>query len=695
MTDACDRVCLRLLLGCGLLLASSPLLSAAQQGAGTQQPPVATATAPASGQGSGQGSGQAAAGTGKSPVQSGATDAAKGKSSADEAKTAKDGAEKKPANPDGIAPGVPQEDHQLRNERKAAKLYLQGVKLLASHRSEAAMTVLQRAAELDRTSVPYQRAAALARESLITQLDDDANRAAARGDKSLAAELLQRAYHLDPENDLTVRNIRLLTGKAAVSLGTDEENEKAEIAANAPELKPSGSLRNFHLNMPAPELIRQVFAAYGITAEIHSSVEPKMARLELDHADFTQAAHALGLVTNTFYVPLDGYRVLVARETKENHLDLDRQQMETVYMPGLTAKELTDVSNLAHNVFGMKQAIAQPSAETVTVRAPMQTLQAFNTTVQQLEDGRNQIDLDVKIIELAHVSMRETGATFLQQTGVYNAYSEVQSILSQNQAAVQQILSSGIISNANSLANQIAIVAILAASGALTGTPFNQGFIPFGKGLTQSLITPGAATLTLSLNSSDTRTLNDVHLRLGDDEEGTIKDGERYPIETASYSSATLSPALSAAATQAGYGALAQQQNVPQIQYEDLGLTLRARPRQMRSGDVAMTLSLKIEALQGASLNGIPVLDNRQFDGVLTLRAGETAVLFSDLSRQETRALNGLPGLGDIPGMQDINDIQVSQNTARLIVLVTPTVARSTQPKGHGPMLTVDKNSMQ
>uniref|UniRef100_E6QIM0 Type II/III secretion system secretin-like domain-containing protein n=1 Tax=mine drainage metagenome TaxID=410659 RepID=E6QIM0_9ZZZZ len=167
-------------------------------------------------------------------------------------------------------------------------------------------------------------------------------------------------------------------------------------------------------------------------------------------------------------------------------------------------------------------------------------------------------------------------------------------------------------------------------------------------------------------------------------------DGERYPIETASYSSATLSPAISAAATAAGYGALAQSQNIPQIQYENLGLTLKARPKVMRSEDVALTLDLKIEALAGPSLNGIPILTSRQFTGVLTMRAGETAVLFSDLSSQETRALNGMPGISDIPGLQDITDIQLSQNVARLIVLVTPSIARETQPKGHSPMLMVD-----
>ena len=598
-------------------------------------------------------------------------------------------------NPDGIEPGQPQSEHVLRDERKAAKLYLEGVKLLAAHRSEAAMTVLERAVDLNPLSMTYRRAAGLARESLVAQLDEDANRAAAHGDTAMAADLLHRALRLDPANDLTALAIAQLGAGTETATDVSPQDAGEAISDETIELHPSIARHSFHMRMSAPELIRQVFAAYGLTAEVHNSVTSRMARLAIDDASFAQAAAALGLVTDTFFVPLDTYRVLVAQDTKENHLNLDRQQMETVYMPEMTAKELTDVSNMAHNVFGMKEAIAQPGAETVTVRAPAGTLGAFNHTVKQLEDGRNQLDLNVKIIELQHQSVRETGSTFLQQTGVYNAYSEIQSILAANQSAVQQILSSGIIPNTSTLANQIAIIAVLAASGGLSGTPFNNGFIPFGKGLTQSLVTPGPATLTLSLNSSDSRTLNDVHLKLGDDEQSTIKDGEKYPIETASYSSATLSPAISAAATAAGYGALTQQQNVPQVEYEDLGLTLQARSRVMRSGDVALTLTLKIEALSGASLNGIPVLNSRQFDGVATLRAGETELLFSDLTREEASAINGLPGISDIPGMQDINDTLVTQNVARLIVVITPTVTRGTQPSGTGPLLVVEKNSIQ
>jgi hypothetical protein len=262
-------------------------------------------------------------------------------------------------------------------------------------------------------------------------------------------------------------------------------------------------------------------------------------------------------------------------------------------------------------------------------------------------------------------------------------------VLSQNQSLVQQIISSGLVPNASTLANQIEILAILVASGQLTGTPFNQGFLPFGGGLTQSILSPGPAKLTMSLNSSDTRTLDDIHLQLADQEEGTFKIGERYPIETSSYSSVAL-PAIAGISSAL---ASAASQTVPQIEYQDIGLTFKATPKVLRSNDVALTVDLKITALGGTALNDIPILNNQQISGVLTLKAGETAVLLSDLSRTESRALSGLPGVSDIPGLQDISDITKDQNVARLLILVTPTVLRNIQQAGHGPMMMVDRGT--
>ena len=586
-----------------------------------------------------------------------------------------------------VASGEPVRMDSLRNQRKASKLYLQGVRLLEESQAEAGWGLLKEAAEAEPGNVIYSRAAESARQGMVTQLVQQATQLSSRGESAEAEKTLRHALAIDPQNESALQHLGQFADLAASTTvgktSSTAESALSRIASGPIVLEPERGKHSFHLKANQRELVEQVFQAYGIDASVHESVQGKVARMDADDATFPEAMRLLGLVTRTFYEPMDPHRVVVATDTRENRQQFQRLQLETVYLPGLTATELTDVTNLARNVFDAQQAVAEPTSGTLTLRAPTRTLRAFNQTVTQLIEGKSQVDLNVKIIELTHIASKETGTTFLQKAGVFNAYSEVTSLINQNQALVQQVIATGLVPNADTFTNQIEILYILVASGQLTGTPFNQGFALFGHGLTSTVISPGPAMLTMSLNSSDARQLDDVHLRLGDQEPATIKNGERYPIEQSSFSSM----ALTALA-----GAGLSNQTVPQVQYEDLGLTLKATPRVMRSNDVALTLDLKIEALGGTSLNDIPILDSRQISGVITLKDGETAAMISDLNRQESRAMNGLPGISDIPGLQDIGDVARNRNVSKLLILVTPTIVRDMQQLAHGPMLMLDKS---
>ena len=77
-------------------------------------------------------------------------------------------------------------------------------------------------------------------------------------------------------------------------------------------------------------------------------------------------------------------------------------------------------------------------------------------------------------------------------------------------------------------------------------------------------------------------------MHLADGEEGTIKSGSRYPITTAQYSNLGTSginiPGLTSAGTSGSLSSLLSQlnqgaQTIPQIQYQDLGLTFKGRRR--------------------------------------------------------------------------------------------------------------------
>jgi type II secretory pathway component GspD/PulD (secretin) len=131
--------------------------------------------------------------------------------------------------------------------------------------------------------------------------------------------------------------------------------------------------------------------------------------------------------------------------------------------------------------------------------------------------------------------------------------------------------------------------------------------------------------------------------------------------------------------------------NIPQIEYQDLGMTLKTTANVMRNADVALTIDLKINALSGTFINSNPVLNNRSYSGVITLKQGEGVVLISDLSKQESSAISGVPGLSEIPGLNDTTGKNTQKSVATLLILITPHVIRGTQAAGHSPRMWVDR----
>ena len=131
---------------------------------------------------------------------------------------------------------------------------------------------------------------------------------------------------------------------------------------------------------------------------------------------------------------------------------------------------------------------------------------------------------------------------------------------------------------------------------------------------------------------------------------------------------------------------------IPQIQYEDLGLTLKAVPTVQRSGRISMKLDLKIEALAGSAINNIPILASRQYVSEVTVADGESAMLLSSLSRSESAAVSGLPGLGELPGFQTATaDKTTETDSSELILLITPHIVHRRPNIISGPRISFNQ----
>jgi type II secretory pathway component GspD/PulD (secretin) len=101
---------------------------------------------------------------------------------------------------------------------------------------------------------------------------------------------------------------------------------------------------------------------------------------------------------------------------------------------------------------------------------------------------------------------------------------------------------------------------------------------------------------------------------------------------------------------------------------------------------------MKISALAGSQINGVPVLANRAWSGVVTVGQNQAVVVASQMDRQESTAVSGTPGLSEVPGLNDITSKDAQKNYATLLIMLTPHVVRSPRHSDHTPMMHVDPN---
>ena len=567
-----------------------------------------------------------------------------------------------------------------------------GAHAIDDRNTRAAYEAFSKAAALDPTNTDYKNAAAVAKAHFVTDLIQQAEKARILGKADVVHARLAEALELDPTNPIVAQHITDVASADTEPLKTDELT--ASIA-EAIRLEPTPGRHSFHIRADGQSLLRQVLSAYGISPSFDSSVTSRPVRFDVDNVDFHQAAQLLRLETDSFFVPLDPHRVLVAKDTRANRATYERLLMETIYMPGLSETEFTDINNLTRNILELAQVSPEIGQNSLTVRGPETKLALLNRTLKGLLDGRSQVLLDVRIYEIQRTRTTNVGVQVPQQFNAFNLNSAINQALNGNQQLIQQIISSGL-ANANDLE---AIAAILLASGQLSSSILSQPFAVFGGGLTAPGVTLGRPTLDLALNSSESRPIDQLQLRVQDQEAGTVLAGMHYPIIQSSYSNLTGTgvniPGLNGAGLNSQLAALGlnssavNQQAIPQVQYQDLGLQMKATPYIHRDQSVTLKLDLKIDALAGSSLNDIPVLTNRQFTANLDLKDGEAALVTSNLSSQEARAVSGLPGLSEIPGLQSTTNKNVQKTNDELVVLITPHVVRSPHRNGASQVMLV------
>jgi len=555
-----------------------------------------------------------------------------------------------------------------RDAAEAKRQFQAGVKLKAKGHLDAAFDKFSSASELDPRNVNYVTAREFARQELAMQALKHGNQAMLEHNEVVAMADFRRALEYDPTNDYALQRLR-------DSMPEPEQPPQtvSVVEQSLPiELQPTAKHQDFHFRGDSKALLTEVARAYGISAQFDDSVKQQHVHFDIQDVNFATAMRAANDVTKTFWVPLSARQVFLLSDTVENHRNFDRMGLRTFYLPELSEQQLTEMNTSLRVLLNLRFIAMDKAQSKISIRAELPVLDAADHLIRSLTTGRPEVLLDLRVYAVSTSLARALGTALPTQFTMFNISPTLLAGLGASaQNLVNQLISSGGINQANSSA----ISALLAqlqnsSAGSLLTTPF----VTFGGGKTLFGVNTGNAgvTPTFSLNDSYIKNLEHVTLRAAHNDPAVLKIGERYPIVNATFAPIYNSSAISSVIGNQTYIA-----PFPSFNFEDLGLNLKVTPLIRSNEDVSMKLELQIRSLGATTNNGIPIINNREYTGNISVKNGESSVITGMIDMNDTRSINGYPFLGRVPGLNyaaTVHDKNVTQD--ELLVVITPHILR-------------------
>jgi type II secretory pathway component GspD/PulD (secretin) len=369
------------------------------------------------------------------------------------------------------------------------------------------------------------------------------------------------------------------------------------------------------------------------------------------------------------WAALDAHQLLLLADNPENHRQYDRMSLRTFVLPPTsTPQQSTELVNAIRQIFDLKNVSSEQTANSVVARGPRRSLEACARMLEQLNNPKPQVMIDVQVFQISHMLTRNIGVHIPYTFNLYNIPAVALAGLGgQNiQDLINQLIASGGINQAGSTS----LAGLLSQLTGQQSSIFSQPLATFGGGLTFMGLSLDKFAAQLSVNESWVRSLDDVSLRAGQGTDATLRLGQRYPILNASYAPIYNSPQISQVLGNQSYIP-----PIPSVSYEDLGLNLKTTPTIHGNGTVTLKLELQVRSLTGQAENGVPVISNREYKASINLKDGEQAFVAGQISNTDVRSMSGLPGLGFIPGLNMVMTNNTRQEDHdELMISITPHV---------------------
>jgi len=397
-----------------------------------------------------------------------------------------------------------------------------------------------------------------------------------------------------------------------------------------PVVKASAALRNFDLDADEKVVLSQVAAAYGVRAVWDRDLQTKpRISFHLAQADFHTALEALTAATDTFVFPVNAHLIFFANDTEMKRAELEPTIALTVPLPNaLGQKDLTEAANAVRGVLGLRSVGYDSASRVVVIRDRASRARLARCLLEALLLPKSQVSIEVELMTF------DTDRSYHYGVALPTSYPIIEHV---QFGGFQSILS----------------MAAMAGS-----------YLTFGGGSSVFGIGGINATLFATYSKSVASKLFDATVVASDGQQATLHVGDKYPIPQSIYSG-----------FQQSAGSIYNP--IGQVTYQDLGLLLKMKPHVSGSGDVSLEVEAQDDALGTQTIDTVPEVAERIFKGNITLREGEWAIIAGLDANTNTNNRSGLPGLAQIPGVDEVlAENTRERRTSKLLLVIKPTITR-------------------
>ena len=555
------------------------------------------------------------------------------------------------------------------DQKAARKAFQRGLRLRDQDKNEEAFDEFDRASRLVPNNVEYATAREVVKQKLVYDALERGNHFLLDRQQVEALAEFRTALELDPKNEFAMQRLRDALGDDVPQVS---RNLRLVEAADDIQLKPARGRINLVFTGDSRDLIEKIASTFKYSVFFDDSYQSRQVKVNLPRLTFGQAMFIVGKLTKSFWAPVTESQFLVAAETTENRRKFERLSLRSFSVTDATTPQaLNDLVGMLRTVFEIRLVTPQLQQSTITIRAPKDTADAAARFLDGLSGGPPQVLLDVKIFEINTDSLRDLGVRLPLQYTLINL-SNVLSQL-QNQPNIQQLINQLFAGGGINQTNVQGLQSLLAQLQNQANSVLQNPVATFGGGLTLMGLSSNPLKGAFSFNSTTVKNLEHVTMRARQGAVSSMLIGTRYPILNASFSPIFNTPAIASVIQNNSFLS-----PFPSFSYEDLGVSLKTTPQVHATDDVSLKMEMQVRALTGQSFNGVPIVSNREYNGTINLKDGETALMVGYVTRSEQRSLAGLPGLGSVAGFGLLFSEENNETTSdELLVLVTPHIIQS------------------